>query len=217
MSVDAARANMVQHQVRPQQVTQSKVLEALSRLPREDFVPTEYQSLAFAETFIPLDHGQSMLPPSLEGQMLQALQILPSDKILEIGTGSGYFTALLAKLGQHVYTVDCYQDFIEDATEKLRQHHIYNVTLMHGQAENGWPNYAPYHAMVLTGSVPFIPENFKQQLSIGGRLVAVVGSGVVMHLVQITRTGPQSWETIKLLETQIPRLIDIKEPPAFQF
>lgn len=217
MSVDTARAHMVQQQIRPQQVTDPKTLETLSRIPREDFVPAEYQSLAFAETSIPLAHGQSMLTPSLEGRMLQALNIQPMDKILEVGTGSGYFTALLARLGKHVYSVDCFEDLLEDAAEKFRLHHIYNITLSHGKAENGWPSHAPYNAIVITGSMPMIPNSFKQQLSIGGRLVAVVGLGAIMKLIQITRVDNTQFQEIILCETQIPRLLDIKEPSSFQF
>lgn len=217
MSVDTARSHMVQQQIRPQQVTHPKILEAISRTPREDFVPSDYQSLAFAETFIPLDHHQVMLLPSLEGQMLQALALKPTDKVLEIGTGSGYFTALLAKLAQHVYSIDCFENFTDEANQKLRQHHIYNATLSTGKAENGWPNHAPYNAIILTGSAPFIPTNFKQQLAIQGRLVAVVGTGPLMHLVKITRMDQTTWQEVKLLETHIPRLLEVKEPSAFSF
>jgi len=217
MSVDTARAHMVKEQIRPQQVTDPKILEIFSRVPREDFVPAEYQSLAFAEIFIPLPHQQWMLSPALEGKILQALEIQPTDKILEIGTGSGYFTALLAHLSQHVYSVDYFEDLIDDAAEKFRLHHIYNVTLSHGKGANGWSSHAPYQAIVITGSLPSLPDNFKQQLAIGGRLVGIIGTGNTMKLMKITRIDDKHWEEITLSETQIPRLLDIKEPSTFQF
>ncbi len=217
MSMDISRNHMVQQQIRPQQVTDPKVLETLSQVPREDFVPAEYQSLAFAETFIPLSHGQSMLTPALEGQLLQALDLKSTDKILEVGTGSGYFTALLSKLGKHVYSVDCFEDFLEEANEKFRQHHLYNITLAHGKAENGWPNHAPYDAMILTGSLPSIPKNITEQLNIGGRLVLIIGSGDLMKALLIKKTGLKTTQEKVLFETHIPRLLDIKEPRVFNF
>jgi len=217
MSIDASRNHMVQQQIRPQQVTDSKVLEALSQVPREDFVPADYQALAFAETFIPLSHGQFMLTPALEGQFLQALSIKSTDKILEVGTGSGYFTALLSKLGKHVYSVDCFEDLLEEANEKFRQHHLYNITLAHGKAENGWPNHAPYDAMIFTGAMPALPKNIHEQLNIGGRLLAVIGTEKLMRAVLIQKIAQNKTQEKILFETQIPKLLDIKEPRVFNF
>ena len=217
MSIDIARSNMILNQIRPQHVTQSKILDTIARVPREDFVPAEYQAISFTESVIPLAHNQYMLPPYLEAQMLQALEIKPTDKILEIGTGSGYFTALLSKLAQWVFTVDCFESFIEEATEKFRQHGLINITATKAKAENGWPHQAPYNAIVLTGSVPHIPESIKQDLAIGGKLVAVVGTYPMMKLTRLTRVSQTYFKETILGETSIPRLLDIKENNLFKF
>lgn len=217
MSIDAARAHMIQQQIRPQSVTDKGVLKALSQVPREDFVPDEYHALAFAETQIPLDHGQVMLNPSVEAKLLQALELDGSQTVLEIGTGSGYFTALLAKSAKHVYSVDCFESFTLEAIEKLKAHHIFNVTLSHANAENGCSNNAPYDAIIVTGSMNELPEKLKQQVNVGGRIIAIIGEKPIMTAYCFTRVSKSDWLTHSLFETVAPKLLNTPEPNAFEF
>ena len=217
MSIDAARTNMIEQQIRPQKVTDRRILNAISQVPREDFVPDEYQALAFAETTIPLSHGQVMLTPSVEAQMLDALALTSTDIALEIGTGSGFFTACMAKLCKQVVSVDCFEDFTLEATEKLRAHHIHNATLVHAQGENGWPESGPYDAIVITGSLAEVPEAFKQQLAIGGRLVCIVGDAPAMTCLCVTRVSNSEYRNSYLFETVAPRLLNTTEHDPFEF
>lgn len=217
MSIDAARAHMIEQQIRPQSVTDHKVLKVLSQVPREDFVPDEYHSLAFAETQIPLDHGQVMLSPSVEAKLLQALELNGSEKVLEIGTGSGYFTALLAKSAKQVVSADVHESFISDASDKLKAHHIHNVTLIQSDAANGLSEHAPYDAIIATGSFIELPENLKQQVNVGGRIVAVIGEEPAMSAMCFVKKSKSEWETHSLFETVAPKLDGIDTPNAFEF
>ena len=164
MDFEKARFNMVEQQIRPWEVLDQQVLDLLFRLQREDFVPEQYRSLAFADMEIPLGHDEKMLPPKLEARMLQELAIKSTDRILEVGTGSGYMTALLASFGNHVYSVDIIPEFTRSAAARLAAHGVGNVTLEIGDAARGWDKHAPYDVIVLTGSVPVLPEAFQKSL-----------------------------------------------------
>ncbi len=180
-------------------------------------MPPQYRSLAFVDMEIPLGHGETMLAPKLEARMLQELAVKPSDRILEVGTGSGYMTALLAKRGAHVTSIDIVAEFSAAAAAKLKAHDIINVTLEVGDAARGWDKLAPYDVIVLTGSVPVLAEDFQRSLKPGGRLLAVVGEAPVMMARLITRAGGGACSTAGLFETSIPELRNAPQPERFVF
>lgn len=217
MDFDSARFNMIEQQIRPAQVLDPKVLEAIAAIPREDFVPEQWRKLAFSDSRIPLGDGQEMMTPIQEARILQALQLRPEDKILEIGTGSGYLTALLARLGGHVYSVDISQSFISEAQTRLTSHGIDNVTLEVGDAAAGWEQHAPYDAIVITGSLPLMPETFKHCLAPGGRMCAIVGDAPVMECMLVVRSGENEWRETAVFETEVAPLINAPEPQRFVF
>lgn len=217
MNVEQARYNMVEQQIRPWEVLDQQVLDLLLKVRREEFVPPQYRSLAFVDMEIPLGHSEKMLSPKIEARLLQELAIQPGDRILEVGTGSGYMTALLASLGGHVDSVDIVPEFTQAAVAKLAAHRITNVMLETGDAARGWNRQAPYDAIVLTGSVPILPEAFKQALAPGGRLIAIVGEPPVMEARLITRVGNSAFNSIGLFETCIAPLQNALQPERFVF
>jgi protein-L-isoaspartate(D-aspartate) O-methyltransferase len=217
MDIEHARFNMVEQQIRPWDVLDPVVLDLLMHLHREDFVPEQHRALAFADLEIPLGHGECMLAPKLEARMLQELGVQRGDSILEIGTGSGYMTALLANLGRHVYSVDIVPDFTRSAAARLAAHNISNVTLETGDAARGWDKHGPYDVIVLTGSVPVLPENFQQSLNPGGRLLAVVGVAPAMQARLLTRAGGGACSAVTLFETCVPSLKNALQLQRFVF
>ena len=206
MNLELARHNMIEQQIRPWEVLDQRILDLLQQVPREDFVPPRYRKLAFADIEIPLGHGEVMMQPKLEARLLQALDIQPNDRVLEVGTGSGYVTALLAHLGRQIFSVEINGELLEQARQRLASHNITNVTLTQGDAAGGWSSGAPYDAILLTGSVPELPEAFLKTMTIGGRLVAVVGSAPIMEATLITRLGENEWSEEGLFETVTPPL-----------
>ena len=215
--VERTRFNMVEQQIRPWEVLDTKVLDLLYKVRREDYVPDAHKSLAFADLEIPLGHGETMLSPKLEARMLQELAVNPDDRILEIGTGSGYMTALLASQGAHVYSVDIVSEFTRSANARLAQHDMHNVTLETGDAACGWNKYGPYDVIVLTGSTPVLPEAFQLSLKAGGRLFAVVGVAPAMEAQLITCTASGAYGTVGLFETVIPVLRNASQRARFVF
>ena len=217
MDIEQARYNMVEQQIRPWEVLNQDVLDLLFRMRREDFVPPAHQALAFVDMEIPLGHGQAMWTPKLEARVLQELDIRPSDRVLEIGTGSGYLTALLASQADGVVSVDIIPEFTADATRKLRAHGFDNVTLHTADAARGWPDMTGFDAIVLTGSTPLLSEAFVQRLNVGGRLFAITGEAPVMHAQLITRTAAGATRSVTLFETCVAPLVNAPHPAAFVF
>jgi protein-L-isoaspartate(D-aspartate) O-methyltransferase len=217
MDLERARFNMVEQQIRTWEVLDQRVLDLLLRVRREEYVPDQYRTLAFADMEIPLGHGEKMLQPKLEARMLQELAIRDTDQILEVGTGSGYMTALLASLGSHVYSVEILPEFTRTAAARLAAHGIRNATLESGDAARGWDKHAPYDVMVLTGSVPVMPQAFQKSLKPGGRLLAVVGEPPVMEARLITCMSAGAYNSIELFETCIPPLKNALQPERFVF
>ena len=215
--IERNRFFMVEQQIRTWEVLDPVVLDLLMRMHREDFVPPAHRALAFAEIEIPLGHGEVMLSPKIEARMLQELMIKDTDAVLEIGTGSGYMTALLASLARHVYSVDIAPDFTRTAATRLSAAGLGNVTLDTGDAARGWDKHGPYDAIILTGSVPVLPEGFQQSLNVGGRLIAVVGEAPVMQAQLITRMQGSGYNTVTLFETCIPSLKNALQPQRFAF
>jgi protein-L-isoaspartate(D-aspartate) O-methyltransferase len=217
MNLEQARYNMVEQQVRPWEVLDQEVLDLLLTIRREDFVPPASIKLAYAETSIPLGHGAAMLTPALEAKFLQALQLRKSDKVLEIGTGSGYMAALLGARSDHVYSVEIEPALAARARESLKHECADNVTVIEGDGAEGWPAQAPYDAIVLSGSVAQIPEALLAQLKIGGRLMAVVGDAPLMQARLVTCVAEGQFQSVNLFETSIPRLRNVPERGKFTF
>lgn len=217
LNTQLARFNMIEQQIRPAEVLDAKVLDVIGRIPREDFVPATYHDLAYADTHIPLGHGQLMMKPIQEARMLQALNIQDHDKALEIGTGSGYATALLASLAKQVVSVEIIPELQETAKQALQHNGFGNVILETGDAAHGWQSHAPYSAIAVTGSMPILAEELKQQLSIGGRLFVILGTAPVMTATLITRESDTVWSQEDLFETVLPALANVEQPPAFVF
>ncbi len=221
MDVERARFNMVEQQIRTWEVLDQNVLDLLFAVRREDFVPAQYRSLAFVDMEIPLtgsaNTGERMLAPKLEARMLQELAIKRSDRILEVGTGSGYMTALLARRGAHVTSVEINPALSAAAAARLSAHDITNVTLEIGDAAHGWQQGAPYDAIVLTGSVPVLTEEFQRSLKPGGRLLAVVGEAPVMSARLTTCASGGACSAVTLFETCIPALRNATQPARFVF
>jgi len=215
MNVEQARFNMVEQQIRTWEVLDQQVLDLMARVPREDFVPAAYRNLAFADTCIPLDHGQTMMLPRVEARMLQALQVESRDRILEVGTGSGFVTALLAGLGGHVTSVEIHPDLQSAAKAKLDAHGVGNVDLYTGDACRGWNRAAPYDVIAVTGSLPRADEHFQNTLAVGGRLFIVIGKEPAMEAFLITRISENQWASECLFETVLPPLDGVEMPERF--
>ncbi len=217
MSLEQVRFNMVEQQVRPWDVLDGKVLGLMDTTPREAYVPKNYRELAYADIEVPLGNGQAMLPPRIVGRMLQAVNMHPTDVALEVGTGSGYLTSLLAQSIRKVYSVDIEADFIARAQTTLNEQGLTNVVLEVGDAAQGWDKHQPYDIIIITGSLPVLPDSFKQSLQRGGRLVAVIGRGPIMEATLITRIGENEWSSQVLFETELAPLQNAVAPKAFTF
>lgn len=216
-NVEQARFNMIEQQIRPWEVLDGTVLELLGRVPREDFVHEQYKGLAFADIEIPIGFGQTMLSPKMEGRILQSLAIQPPDKVLEIGTGSGYFTALLASLAREVHTVEINDELRRQAYERLARHHIDNVSLHLGDGANGWEYHSRYDIIVFTGSLALPPTVAARQLNVDGKLFAVIGEAPVMEATLIRRISEDVFRQDVIFETCLPQLDNAPQPEKFSF
>lgn len=213
----SAKTNMIKQQLRPSGVLDESILSLFDQLPRESFVPEPYKAIAYADYMIPISNDQAMLSPVLEAKILEVLNIQPNEKVLEVGTGAGYLTALLAKMAYHVYSVDYHDQYTQHIHENLAELSINNVTLQLGNATHGWKKQQPYDVIVITGSLDFLPTQFQQQLTIGGRIFAVINSGPAMHAHIIKRNSEQSWDNTILFETAIPPFAEALKKSRFVF
>ena len=216
MNTDYARLQMVNQQVRGWNVYDEDVLEMLRELPREHFVPEGYETLAFADIAIPLDHGEFMMTPTIEGRLLQALSLDGDENVLEIGTGSGFMTACLARLSAHVTSIDIHADFVQAAAVKLADARIDNVDILQMDATQELPA-AKYDAIAVTGSIETFDPRLVEVLSDHGRLFVVVGKGPAMEARLIERDGEHDWHTVSLFETELAPLVHGAQPPQFTF
>jgi protein-L-isoaspartate(D-aspartate) O-methyltransferase len=215
IDIEQARFNMIEQQVRPWDVLDQRVLDVMSATPREDFVPGKYRSLAFADINIPLGHDQVMMAPKTEGRLLQVLDVQAGDSVLEIGTGSGYLTACLSRLGNHVTSVEIFPEFREAAAAKLAAHGFRNVTLRDADAANGIGSDTRYDVIAVTGSLPLLHRQFHDNLAIGGRLFVIAGMPPVMEALLITRIDERNWSRESLFETSLPPLLHAEQPQQF--
>jgi protein-L-isoaspartate(D-aspartate) O-methyltransferase len=217
MNFEQARQNMVENQVRPWEVLDSRVLNVLSSLRREDFVAAEHRQLAFADVCLPLGHGEVMMKPVIEGRVLQALDVTATEHVLEIGTGSGFLTACLASLSAHVTSIDIHPDFIATAGQRLAAARITNVTLEVGEAVAGWQPAGQFDAIAITGAVHEIPPRFLSWLRPGGRLLVTRGESPAQQVLLLTHEGNGRYREEGLFETDLPYLAHAEPPRRFTF
>lgn len=216
MNVEMAREKMIEQQVRAWDVLEPDVLYALRKIPREEFAPRDYRALAFADTEIPIGHGETMMTPTVEGRLLQSLGLDGSEHVLEIGTGTGFLCACLATLGHHVTSIDIHDDFLKRAAENLADAGFDNVNLKQMDAMQDLPS-GKFDAIAITGSIEVFDTRFVEALRIGGRLFVVVGDGPAMDARVVTRTGESDWDSSSQFETCLRPLVHGRRPPQFRF
>lgn len=221
MNIDQARFNMVEQQVRTWEVLDARVLDTLQQVPREEFVPSRYSQLAFADLEIPLGHDQAMMRPVVEGRMLQSLELQGDESVLEIGTGGGFVTACLAQLAKSVHSVDYHEAFTKRAAEKLKEWNparaAADIQLFTGDVMAGWEPNQQYDVIVVTASAPTLPEHFLQWLRPRGRMFIILGESPLMEACLFTAQGAQDFQRESLFETDLPPLIHSTRPEPFKF
>jgi protein-L-isoaspartate(D-aspartate) O-methyltransferase len=215
--MEQARFNMIEQQIRPCDVLEGRILDLLKHVRREHYVPKDMREMAFMDMEIPLGYGASMWQPKLEARTVQELHLTKSDKVLEVGTGSGYLTALLSVLAGHVTSVEIVPELSAMAGQNLQAYRHDNVTLEIGDAARGWGGGTSYDVIVLTGSTPLLPAAFQNSLKIGGRLFAIVGDAPVMEARLITRVAPDTYETVNIMESCVAPLQNALQPERFVF
>ena len=216
MNIEQARFNMIEQQIRPWEVLDQDVLDLLVVVKREQFVPAAYKDLAFFDTEIPLPGGESMLAPKIEARLLQEANVKKHENVLEIGAGSGYMAALLAHRARHVTTVEIRHELKDLAARNLAVCGVTNVDVVDGDGARGW-GAEQYDVIVISGSLPVLPEAFLTQLKIGGRLLATIGEEPVMSAQIVMRLTDTTFETVKLFETSIKPLQNAAAPSQFKF
>jgi protein-L-isoaspartate(D-aspartate) O-methyltransferase len=217
MNLEQMRLNMVEQQIRTWEVLDQDVLDLLYIVPREEFVPQQHRALAFSDLELPLGEGERMWQPKLEARVLQELALKRTDRVLEVGTGSGYLTALMAYRAAEVRSVEIRAALADFGKRNLERHGADNVVLELGDAARGWARHAPYDAIVLTGSTPILPQGFLDQLAAGGRLFAVVGEAPAMQARLVTCSAPGASSSVDLFETVLRPLANAEQPRRFRF
>lgn len=217
LDMEQARFNMIEQQIRPCDVLEGRILELLKHVRREHYVPKDMREMAFMDLEIPLGYGASMWQPKLEARTVQELHLNRSDKVLEVGTGSGYLTALLSLLAGHVTSVEIVPELNAMARQHLHAYHHDNITLEIGDAARGWGGGASYDVIVLTGSTPVLPATFQNSLKVGGRLFAIVGDAPVMEARLITCVAADKFETVNIMEACVAPLQNALQPERFVF
>lgn len=217
MSIDSACTNMIKQQLRTGDVLNEKILALYTAIPRHAFVPPAYEAFAYSDMQIPLAHNQRMMTPLEEGRLLQALALNGNETILEVGTGSGFLTALLSRLCKKVISVDCYAEFTSSAAKRLAAHACNNVELITGDASRGWLEKAPYDIVVFTASTPLLTETHFLQILPGGKLFALVGDAPCVQGQLHTIDHNEIWQKSLVYETSIPPLVDRLKPKIFTF
>jgi protein-L-isoaspartate(D-aspartate) O-methyltransferase len=217
MNIEQARFNMIEQQIRPWEVLDQDVLNLLSIVKREHFVPEAYTDLAFADLELPLPNGQHMLAPRVEARVLQELAVKKHESVLEIGAGSGYMAALLAHRAQKVLTVEIDTELAEFARANFVKNGVLNAEVAHGDGARGWAANAPYDVICVSGGLPVVPQELLEQLKVGGRLAAFVGGAPVMEAQIITRIDEKQFRIAGVFETYVEPLQNAVHPPRFKF
>ncbi len=215
MDLDQARFFMVEQQIRPWDVLDPKVLDLLMETPRHHFVPEEKVELAYSDIELPIGHGQSMLFPKVEGKILQAADIQEDETVLEIGTGIGYLTALIAQMAKKVVTVELHDELQNIAKINLKNYS--NILFQSGDGALGWNDGVSYDVIIFNGAMAFLPDAYKSKLKIGGRAIVTLGNSTVMTMKIISRLSENEWEIEGLFETVMPVLINATTQPSFTF
>jgi protein-L-isoaspartate(D-aspartate) O-methyltransferase len=217
MDLNQARFNMIEQQIRPWEVLDPQVLELLSIVRREDFVPMAHKALAFADLEIPLGQGQVMLAPRVQARLLQELALQKTDKVLEVGTGSGFMAALMAHQAASVLSLEVDGSLAAQAQKNLQQAGVHNATVRQADGSQGAAADGPFDAIVLSGSVAEVPEALLAQLKVGGRLVAIVGQEPMMRATVVTRSSDTAFASTQPWDVNAPRLAGFAEPSHFTF
>jgi len=217
MNLELARFNMIEQQIRTWEVLDPQVLDLLFEVKREDFVPPEHRALAFADLEIPLAHAEAMMQPKVEARILQDLGIEADENIYEVGTGSGYLTALLARRARHVTSAEIHGDLRARAQSNLREAGIDNVTFVAGDSARAPLAESAFDVIVLTGSTPILPQAFLDRLAPGGRLFAIVGDAPAMKAVLVRQPVAGAFQHAELFETVLKPLVNAAQPPRFRF
>ena len=217
MDLQQARLNMIEQQIRPWEVFDQKVLNLLNEMYREEFIPDAYQDLCFTDTRLPIGHEQTTMTPKIEARVLQSLTINPEDSVLEIGTGCGYLTALLAKSAKHVRSIDIFPDFIDSVKAKIAKTELTNIELENCDAYSILEQTTKYDVIVLTASLPTMDDRFLNLLNDGGRLFVIIGESPVMEACVFTRQSDSSWSQESIFETDLPALIGAEHKETFKF
>ena len=217
MLSSSAFMNMITQQLRANEVQDQGVLNLFHRIPRHEFLPPAMREFAYSDMRIPLAHNQQMMSPVEEGLLLQALNLQGHETILEVGTGSGYLTALLSQLGKKVISIDYFADFTREACAKIKELGFSNIEFITADASQGWLEHAPYDVVILTGAIPFITETLKLQILPGGKLFAIIGKNPIMYGNLLTLDHQGQWYESLLFETNTPPLIDKFQSKKFVF
>lgn len=217
MSNHAARINMIKQQLRTGNVLDERVLALYESIHRETFLPVKFQPFAYSDMHIPLAHGQLMMTPLEEALLLQSLQLKGHEVVLEVGTGSGFLTALLSRLCKKIISVDYFADFTASASQKLAEHNCDNTTLFTGDASQGWVDLAPYDIIVFSGALEELNEFQRLQVMAGGRLFAIIGKKPVMQGQLHVLDHDKQWQESVVFETCLPPLVDNLKHDAFVF
>ena len=217
MNLEQARVNMIEQQIRPWNVLDDQVLHLLSVVKREDFVPLAHKALAFVDMEIPIGHGQRMLAPRLEARLLQDAAVQKHEKVLEIGAGSGYLTALLAHQAQRVIALEIQPELAAMARTNLQKAGIHNAEVRQFDGAVGAAAEGPFDVIVLGGCVAEVPQNLLAQLKVGGRLLAIVGQEPVMRATIVSRTGEAEFSTRQPWDSAAPTLLNFPVPSPFRF
>jgi protein-L-isoaspartate(D-aspartate) O-methyltransferase len=217
MTVEQARFNMIEQQIRPWDVLDPGVLTLLGVIKREDFVPAAYRAMAFMDTEVPLPGGQQMLAPRVEARLLQELNVRRHERVLEIGAGSGFMAALLSHKARQVVTLEIVPELARLAADNLRRAAVANVSVVEGDGSKKLPTAGPFDVILLSGSVAAVPAPLLNELKVGGRLAAIVGQEPVMRATLVTRVGEADFRSVELFDTVAPRLLGFDEPSRFHF